>query len=93
MQKLSSLLFTTLISISIIALAQEGMAQTSAVASAAHVVSTNDNTRSRAEPKETSSIYGCMLASALGALKGRKVRPLKSQRSGKKALISPYQDH
>ena len=44
LQKLSSLLFTTLISI--VALAQEGMAQTSAVASAARVVSTNDNTRS-----------------------------------------------
>src|SRR6185369_2562490 len=46
MQKLSSLLFTTLISISIAALAHESMAQTSAAPSAARVVSTNDNTRS-----------------------------------------------
>ncbi len=45
MQKLSSLLFTILISISIIALAHESIAQTSAAPSAARVVSTNDNTR------------------------------------------------
>jgi len=44
-QKLSSLLFTTLISISIIALAHESMAQSSAAPSAVRVVSTNDNTR------------------------------------------------
>jgi hypothetical protein len=38
-------------------------------------------------------MYGCMLASAVGVLEGRKVRPLKSPRSVKKALTSPYQDH
>ena len=44
-QKLSSLLFTTLISISIVALAHESMAQTSPAPSKAGAVSTNDNTR------------------------------------------------
>ena len=45
MRKFSSLLLTTLISISIIALAHKSMAQTSGAPSAARVVSTNDNTR------------------------------------------------
>ena len=45
MQKLSSLLFTTLISISIVALAHESVAQTSPAPSKAGAVSTNDNTR------------------------------------------------
>ena len=45
MQKLSSLLFTTFISISMIAIAHESMGQTSAVASAPSVVSTNDSPR------------------------------------------------
>ena len=45
MQKLSSLLFTALISTSIVALAHESMAQTSAAPSVVRVVSTNDNTR------------------------------------------------
>ena len=45
MRKLSSLLFATLIGISIVALTHQSMAQTSAAPSKTVAVSTNDNTR------------------------------------------------